>query len=75
MDQYAIYFKNCIYEYQLNIRNENKLEEKIIKCKCKITHISAAIYPRLHSHLLSKLVPKFKSRKSSIIVFFYMQII
>ena len=31
---------------------------------------SAAIYPRFHIHLLSKLVPKLKSRKSSIIVLF-----
>ena len=46
-----------------------------MKCTCKITHISAAFYPRFHTHLLSKLVPKFKSRKSSIIVLFDMQII
>ena len=35
---------------------------------CKITHISATIYPRFHTPLLTKLVPKFKSRKSSVIV-------
>ena len=49
------------------------MREQLIKCTCKITHISAAIYPRFHTHLLSKLVPKLKSRKSSIIVLFDMQ--
>ena len=49
------------------------MREQLIKCACKITHISAAIYPRFHTHLLSKLVPKLKSRKSSIIVLFDMQ--
>ena len=43
---------------------------------CKISHnISAAIYPRFHTHLLSKLVPILKSRKKSIIVLFDSQII
>ena len=37
--------------------------------------MSAAIYPRFHAHILSKLAPKFKSRKSSIIVLFNTQII
>ena len=37
-------------------------------------HISAAIHSRFHSHLLSKLVPKLKLRKSSIIVLFDTQI-
>ena len=46
-----------------------------MKCTCKITHISAAIYPRFNTHLLSKLVPKLKSRIGSIIVLFDMQII
>ena len=49
------------------------MREQLIKCTCKITHISAAIDPRFHTHLLSKLVPKLKSRKSSIIVLFDMQ--
>ena len=47
-----------------------KIREQLIECTYKITHISAAIYPRFHTHLLSKLVPKLKSRKSSIIVLF-----
>ena len=36
-----------------------KNREQLIECTCKITHISSAIYPRFHTHLLSKLVPKF----------------
>ena len=42
--------KNCIHEYLLNIRNEKKIREQLIECTCKITHISAAIYPRSHTH-------------------------
>ena len=49
--------------------------EQLIECTYKITHISAAIYPRVHTHLLSKLVPKSKFRKSSIIVLCDTQII
>ena len=52
-----------------------KIKEQIILCARKITHISAGIYPRFHTHLLSKLVPKLKSRKSSIIDLFDKQII
>ena len=47
-----------------------KIREQLIECTYKITHISATIYPRFRTHLLSKLVPKLKSRKSSIIVLF-----
>ena len=36
---------------------------------------TAVIYPLFHSHLLSKRVPKLKSRDSSIIVLFDTQII
>ena len=39
----------------------SKIGEQLIECTCKITHISAAIYPGFHTHLLSKLVPKLKS--------------
>ena len=42
------------------------MREQLIECTYKITHISAAIYHKFHSHLLSKLVPKLKSRKSSV---------
>ena len=52
-----------------------KIKEQIILCARKNTHISAGIYPRFHTHLLSKLVPKLKSRKSSIIDLFDKQII
>ena len=45
-----------------------KNREQLIKGTCKINHISAIIYLRFHTHLLSRLVPKLKSRKSSIIV-------
>ena len=51
------------------------MREQLIDCIYKISHISATIYPRFHTHLLSKLVPKLKSRKSSIIVLFDTQII
>ena len=49
------------------------IREQLIECTYKITHVSATIYPRLHTHLLSKLVPKLKSRKRSIIVLFNTQ--
>ena len=41
----------------------SQIGEQLIECTCKITHISAAIFPRFHTHLLSKLVPRLKSRK------------
>ena len=41
--------------------------EQLIECTYKITHISAAVYPRFHTHLLSKLVPKLKSTKCCLI--------
>ena len=49
--------------------------EQLIESTYKNTHISAAIYPRFHAHLLSKRVPKLRSRKSSMIVLFDTQII
>ena len=52
-----------------------KIREQLIECTYKITHISAAIYPRFHTHLLSNFVPKLKSRKGSNIVLIDMQII
>ena len=52
-----------------------KNREKLIESTYRITHISTAIYPRFHTHLLSKFVPKLKSRKNYIIMLFDMQII
>ena len=52
-----------------------KIREQLIECIYKNSHISATIYPRFHTHLHSKLVPKLKSRKSSSIVLFETQII
>ena len=52
-----------------------KNREQLIEYTYKIDHISAAIYPSFHTHLLSILVPKLESRKSSIIVMFDTQII
>ena len=52
-----------------------KIREQLIECTYKINQISSAIYPRFHTHLLSKLDLKLKSRKSSIIVLFDTQII
>ena len=40
-----------------------KNREQLIECSYKITYVSAAIYPRFHTHLLSKLVSILKSRK------------
>ena len=52
-----------------------KNSEQFIEYSYKITYISAAIYPRFHTHLLSKLVPKLNSRIRSIIVLIDTQII
>ena len=52
-----------------------KNTKQLIECTYKITHISAVIYPRFHTHLLSNFVPKLKSRKCSIKVLFDTQMI
>ena len=52
-----------------------KIREQLIECTYKITHISAAIYPRFHTHFLHKLGPILKSRKSSILELLDTQII
>ena len=57
------------------MRNEKKNAEQLIGCTCKISHISAAIYPRNHTHLLSKLFPNKGPEISSILVLFDKQII
>ena len=36
-----------------NIRNEKKNIEQLIECSYKITHISAVLYPRFHTHFLN----------------------
>ena len=40
-----------------------KISEQLIECTYKITHISAAIYPRFHTHLLSKFCSQIKVQK------------
>ena len=59
---------NSILKMRINYRTINKMY-------MQIPHISAAIYPRFHTHSLSKFLLRLKSRKSYIIVLFDMQII
>ena len=51
MDKYANYLK--IVFMNINQILEMRIREQLIKCTCKITHISVAIYPRFHTHFLN----------------------
>ena len=52
---------------KIKIQEMRKNRAQLIECTYRITHISVDIFPRFHTHSLSKLVHKLKSRKSSII--------